>query len=307
MDFIKPIVVISKCLEFDACRYDGQLISDHHIKKMKEFIEFVPVCPELEIGLGVPRDTIKIVKDNDKRALLQPKTGRDLTGKMTSFSRNYLNSLGCVDGFILKSRSPSCGIKSVKVYSSRNKSSQIEVGDGFFAQEVKEIFPNHPAEDEKRLSEVFVREHFYTAIFTISDFRGVNSMKKIYDYHAKHKYLFMSYNQSLTTKMGKVAANNGGSQFEEVRKKYYDCLFLMFKKRARLTSNINMLMHIMGYFKYDVSSKEKKHFIELLEAYRDKIIPLSELTSILLSWAERFNNQYLLNQSIFNSFPIGLM
>ena len=92
MDFIKPIVVISKCLEFDACRYDGQLISDHHIKKMKEFIEFVPVCPELEIGLGVPRDTIKIVKDNDKRALLQPKTGRDLTGRMTSFSRNYFRS-----------------------------------------------------------------------------------------------------------------------------------------------------------------------------------------------------------------------
>ena len=132
-------------------------------------------------------------------------------------------------------------------------------------------------------------------------------MKKIYEYHAKHKYLFMSYNQSLTTKMGRVAANNSSDQFDQVRRRYYEYLLLMFKKRARHTSNINMLMHVMGYFKRDVSSKEKEHFLSLLEAYREKKVPLSGLTGILFSWATRFNNQYLLNQSLFNSFPMGLM
>ena len=305
--FLKPKVVVSKCLDFDACRYDGQIIADQYIKEMKEFIDFVPVCPELEIGLGVPRDTIKIVKSKDERYLLQPKTGKDLTARMNSFSRKYLNKLGCVDGFILKSRSPSCGIKSVKVYSGIGGSSPLGVGDGFFAQQVKEIFPNHPAEDEKRLDNVFIREHFYTAVFTISGFREVDNMKKIYEYHAKHKYLFMSYNQSLTTKMGRVAANNSSDQFDQVRRRYYEYLLLMFKKRARHTSNINMLMHVMGYFKRDVSSKEKEHFLGLLEAYREKKVPLSGLTGILFSWATRFNNQYLLNQSLFNSFPMGLM
>ena len=180
-------------------------------------------------------------------------------------------------------------------------------GDGLFAEQVRNRFPDFPSEDEKRLNNVFIREHFYTTIFTIADFRGVDTMKKMYEYHSRHKYLFMSYNQALTIKMGRIAANSSGDKFEKVRAEYFQELLIMFKKRARYTSNINMLMHVMGYFKSDVTSNEKEHFLSLLETYRQKKIPLSALTSVLFSWATRFNNRYLLNQSLFSSFPMELM
>jgi uncharacterized protein YbbK (DUF523 family)/uncharacterized protein YbgA (DUF1722 family) len=307
MNFIKPKIVVSKCLEFDACRYDGQLITNKYIKMLKEFIDFIPVCPEVEIGLGTPRDTIKVVNNKDGKILFQPSTNTDLTKKMKTFSDGFLGQLENVEGFILKSKSPSCGLKSAKMYVSKNNSPSMGAGDGLFAEQVRNRFPDFPSEDEKRLNNVFIREHFYTTIFTIADFRGVDNMKKMYEYHSKHKYLFMSYNQALAIKMGRIAANSSGDKFEKVRSEYFQELLIMFKKRARYTSNINMLMHVMGYFKSDVTSNEKKHFLSLLETYRQKKIPLSALTSVLFSWATRFNNRYLLNQSLFSSFPMELM
>ena len=307
MEFIKPIVVISKCLEFDACRYDGQLIPNRYIKELKKIIDFKPVCPEVEIDLGVPRDTIKIVENKGKKILYQPETGTDFASKMDNFSKSYIRSIINVDGFILKSKSPSCGIKSAKIYSKKESSPVLRKGNGFFADEVIKSYPDHPAEEETRLNNVFLREHFYTSIFTIADYRSVKSHKDLYNFHAKHKYLFMSYNQTMMTKMGRIAANMDGHDLKKVFKDYYYALLNLFKKRARYTSNINTLMHIMGYFKHELSSNEKTHLLETVDLYRKQKIPLSSPSSILDSWVRRFNNEYLIKQSFFNPFPKELI
>lgn len=307
MKFIKPQIIISKCLEFDACRYDGQLISNRYIKKLKEFIDFNPICPEVEIGMGIPRDTIRIVENKEGKMLYQPDTEKDFSSSMNNFSKKYIEKINYIDGFILKADSPSCGITSAKVYPKKNNVPASKRGPGLFTEKVIEKFPLHPKEEEKRLNNIFLREHFYTAIFTIADFKSVKNFNLLYKYHAKHKYLFMSYNQTLMTKMGKIAANKNKDDIKKVLNDYYNALLLLFTKRSRHTSNINSLMHVLGYFKKVITKQEKKHFLDVLEEYNMKKIPLSALNSILYSWILRFDNQYLKNQSFFNPFPQDLI
>ena len=303
MNYAKPKIVISKCLEFEACRYDGQIINNKYIEKLKKFIDFNPICPEVEIGMGIPRDTIKIVENKKEKLLYQPKTGKDFSKKMNSFSKKYLKNIKNVDGFILKTGSPSCGVKSAKIYPKKNNIKPERKSSGFFAKNIISMFPNYPIEEEKRLDNVFIREHFYTTIFTIADFRKVINMDLLYKFHTKHKYLFMSYNQTLMKKMGNIAANRDNKKIDYVINKYYDSLLLLLSKKSRYTSNINTQMHIMGYFKNFITSKEKDHFLNMLELYRNKKEPLSAINSILYSWIIRFENQYLINQSFFNPFP----
>ena len=148
--FPKPIVVLSKCLEFEACRYNGQVIPDGFVKKIEPYVDFKPVCPEVEIGLGVPRDPIRVISQGKEKRLLQPATGRDISSKMLSFADNYLKSLKEVDGFILKSRTPSCGIKDVKLFPNSEDGTAIGKTKGVFAGRVLGRFSGLAIEDEGR-------------------------------------------------------------------------------------------------------------------------------------------------------------
>jgi len=306
MNFIKPKIIISKCLEFDACRYDGQLINNEYVQKLKKFIDFIPICPEVEIGMGVPRDPIRVI-DNKGISLYQDSTGKNYADKMNSFTKSFISSVDDVDGFILKASSPSCAISTSKIYPNKTTRIPIGKGPGLFSSQIIKKFPNHPKEEEKRLNNIFLREHFFTSIFTIADYKNVTTIDSLYKYHAKHKYLFMSYNQTLMRKMGKIAANDKNIVLKDVLINYYENLLLMFKKRSRFTSNINTQMHILGYFKNNLSSIEKKFFLNLLDEYRMRKINLGTVNNILYSWVIRFNDSYLMQQSYFNSYPKELV
>lgn len=135
-EFVKPKVVVSKCIEFDHCRYNGDMISSPIVAKLKDYVDFLPVCAEVEIGLGIPRSSVRIILENGEYRLIQPSSGKDVTEDMKAFCTNFLDSVGEVDGFILKFRSPSCGLKDVKVYPSVSKSGAIEKTSGYFGGEV---------------------------------------------------------------------------------------------------------------------------------------------------------------------------
>lgn len=304
--FNRPRVVVSKCLNFDQCRYDGQMISNSLILYLKDYVDFEVVCPEVEIGMGTPRDPIRIEQNGDKTLLVQPKTGKEFSSQMSKFSEEFCLKINRVDGFILKHASPSCGISSAKTYSSKSPAS-IGKQSGLFASNVEKYFPLHPKEDEKRLNNVYIREHYLSSIFTLADFRSVSSIDGLYNFHAKHKYLLMSCNQNLMREMGNTAANRNGDNLNEVMEKYSNQLLEIFTRKPRYQSNINIHMHIMGYFKDELSSSEKKYFLDNLDMYRDKKIPLSTVNSILYSWVLRFDNQYLVKQSFFNPFPKELI
>jgi uncharacterized protein YbbK (DUF523 family) len=170
-EFVKPKIIISKCLTGAYCRYNGEIIFDKFINQLIEYIEFNPVCPEVEIRLGVPRDPIRVVSQRGKVSLKQPATGRDITKEMTRFIESFLNSIKKVDGFLLKARSPSCGIEEVNIYPTIDAELPIEKGAGFFGQAVLTKFPTLPIEDEERLTDLTIRERFLMKLHLVSTFR----------------------------------------------------------------------------------------------------------------------------------------
>lgn len=306
--FATPNVVISKCLEFDACRYNGHLISDDFVKALQKHVNFIPVCPEVEIGLGIPRDPIRIVANNGNVELRQLETGQDLTEKMKSFSQSYLTSLTDVDGFILKSRSPSCGPRDVKVYSE--KSMPKGKRPGFFAQEVLDKYPQLAIEDEGRLRNFNIREHFLTKLFTLVSFREAkekSSISSLVDFHSDNKLLLMSYNQTALRALGKIVANHAKKDVMLVFKEYEHLHFHALSRAPKYTSNINVLMHALGYFSKRLSKSEKAFFLDALEKYRSKRIPLSACLGVLKSWIIRFGEDYLERQTYFEPYPEDLV
>ena len=159
-NFAKPRIVVSKCLEFAPCRYNGAMISDELVRRLKEHADFVPVCPEMEVGLGCPREVIRVVLVEKQPHLIQPATGRDVTQAMQQFAEAFLAGAGEVDGFILKSRSPSCGLRDVKVYAGADAEEPLRLGAGLFAAAVLRRFPDAAVEDDERLRDAKVRRRF---------------------------------------------------------------------------------------------------------------------------------------------------
>jgi uncharacterized protein YbgA (DUF1722 family)/uncharacterized protein YbbK (DUF523 family) len=310
MTFPKPRIVVSRCLGFAACRYNGAMITDHHVESMKSFVDFMPICPEAECGLGIPRDPIRIVHISGKRALYQPATDRDVTSMMDSFISEYLHNLDSIDGFILKNRSPSCGINDVKIYSGKNPDSVSYRGEGFFGRARIERFPGIPVEDEGRLRNFHIREHFLTAIFALARYRAVEkkaTMHDLVDFHSKYKYLLMALNEKQLRIMGKIVANHANGTAGQVIRNYREQLKLTLSKPASADAMINALMHGFGGISNRLSADEKQFFLNSLEEYRDERIPRSTILWLLQSWGVRFENNYLLNQALFHPFPLELM
>jgi len=304
---VKPILVISKCLGFEACRWNGEIISDHFVDLLSSHVRFIPVCPEVEIGLGVPRDPIHIESGKGGRRLVQPATGRDVTREMLDFCASFLHSLPEVDGFLLKARSPSCGPGDVKIFPyGGGESGAMDKGPGFFGEEVLKRFPLFPVESEGRLKNFRIREHFLVRVFTSARFREAaerGTAGALVDFHARHKFLLMSYNQTELKAMGRLVANPDRLDARELFALYGERLRKALSKPPRYTSNINVLMHSLGYFSDRLTAGEKAHFLDALRRYREKRIPLSVPVEIINSWINRFGEEYLAGQTYFRPYP----
>jgi uncharacterized protein YbgA (DUF1722 family)/uncharacterized protein YbbK (DUF523 family) len=309
-EFVKPRVVVSKCLEFDHCRYNGDMIRSPIVAKLKEYVDFLPVCAEVEIGLGVPRKPVRIVLDEGEHRLVQPSSGKDVTEDMKTFCTRFLDSVGNVDGFILKFRSPSCGLKDVKVYPSSTKSGAVEKTSGYFGGEVLKKYSSLPIEDEGRLRNARIKEHFLTKLFTFAAFRKVKSegsMKDLVKFHTENKYLFMAYNQTELRKMGAIVANKENKPFKELISEYEIYLYSTFSRPAKYTSSINVLTHALGHFSDKLSNREKDLFFDWIKKYREGKTSLCPAINTIRSWIVRFEDTYLLNQTFFEPYPEGLL
>ena len=310
IEFEKPNIVISKCIEFDHCRYNAQIISSDFVKKLKPYVKFLPICPEVEIGLGIPRNPIRIVNRKGVKRLIQPATDRDVSDLMKNFSNSFLNSLKYIDGFILKSQSPSCGLKDVKVYSAAKNASPIYRESGFFGEQVLKEYDYLAIEDENRLRNPVIRVHFLRKVFTFSRFRLVKksqTFKQLIRFHTDNKFLLMAYNQKELKELGKILANQNKIPKKEVFLNYENHLYKGFQKAPRVTSDINVLMHMFGYVTSEISTFEKKFFFSLIDKFRNGKIPLSAPITLLRSWIIRFNQKYLLPQTYFQPYPDELL
>jgi uncharacterized protein YbgA (DUF1722 family)/uncharacterized protein YbbK (DUF523 family) len=296
--FPRPRVVVSRCITFEPVRYDGSIIPSGIVERMKPFVEFIPVCPEVGIGLPVPRDPIRIVRMGGVDHLIQPATGRDLTVDMERFAKEFLDGLLPMDGFILKYRSPSSGRSGAKVYLDAGKSSPIGQGPGLFGRAVLDRFGGFPVEDEGRLRNGRIRDHFLTGIFTIARFREAKEGGKMGDlvrFHTENKLLLMAASERSMRAMGKIVANQDGKPPQEVFTLYEDFLLAALRRPPRFTANINVLAHAEGYFRDRLTKREKEFFQAILDRYRGGLCALREPKSLVLSWIARFGEPNLGN------------
>jgi len=308
--FSKPNIIVSKCLGFANCRYNGAIISDDFADKLKPYVNFQPVCPEVEIGLGVPRDPVRIISMDGELKLFQPATEKDLTGKINDFCSSFLSSVEDVDGFMLKSRSPSCGVKDVKIYPGTDKGMAIDKGQGFFGKAVLDKLPYLTVEDEGRLTNFRIREHFLISIFNSAGFRQVKqqrSLRELAKFHTENKLMLMLYNQNEMRILGRIIANKDKKSLDSVVEEYEYHLFKAFSRIPKYVSSINVLMHGLGYFSKDLSHEEKAFFLDSLEKYRSKKIPLSVPANVLKSFIIRFKDEYLIQETFFEPYPEDLI
>ncbi|MGQ9677861.1 MAG: YbgA family protein [bacterium] len=309
MDSERPQVIFSACLGFERCRYNGEIVKDEFCEQLKNYVNPITVCPEVAIGLGVPRDPIRIIYHKDDFRLIQTTTGKDLTDSMRRFASEFLFKLSNVDGFVLKSRSPSCGPRDVKSYNEEGNLRPSLHRRGVFASAVIEKFPHRPVEDEGRLKNYLIRESFLTRVFSLHRFRLLRStptMGKLVDFHTTHKLLLMAYDPNSLHRCGRLVANAAHQPLNELLDEYESILSQTFARPPKYTNAINVLLHTLGYFSRKLTSAEKGFFLDLIESYRTGRLPLSAPVSVVRSWIIRFNEQYLARQYFFKPYPEDL-
>lgn len=304
--FAKPVVVVSKCLEFEACRYNGERIASSFIERLEPHVRFRPVCPEVEIGLGTPRDPIRIYSHGERKALFQPSTRKHLTRRMNAFSRRYLEGLEEVDGFILKAKSPSCAITDARIFPAPDSEEQIAQGPGLFAGAALEAFGSRAFADEAGLNEPGIRAGFLTRIFALAAFHEVKESgraARLARYHAENKLLFMAYDQETMRRMGRVAANHEKRAFGEVVSLYESALLRLLTRSPTRATWVNTLTHAVGHLSEKISGEEKSRFLDALDEYRAERISLDGPITTLREWSKRLGSEYLEKQTIFEPYP----
>ncbi len=311
LTFARPRVFVSRCLGFEACRWDGAILRDDFVERLAAHADLVTHCPEAEIGLGTPRPPVRITLRGDEPRLVQPESGRDVTDDMRAWTRTTLDALGPIDGFLLKSRSPSCGPRDVKHYAHAGADAMASgKGAGLFAAEVLQRFGEGAVEDEGRLSNFVIRERFLIRIFTFAELRAARATGRIsalVDFHARHKFLLMAARESAMRALGNVVANRDALAPDDVFAAYAETLAGVFDAPWRRGAVINALEHAFGFFKKSLSHAEKSHYLQLVRRYRERRAPLAAPIALLASWSEREGYDYLRRQSLLRPYPAELI
>ena len=222
----RPKIIVSECLCGKKCRYDGQGYNDNVIQSLKDYVEIQTVCPEVSIGLPTPREPIRIEKHKEKEEykLIDYSSKNDYTNQMVEFAEEFVCSLGDVDGFILKSKSPTCGIKDVKVYYHGNKCSIRNNGSGFFSQKIIDKYNYLPIENEGRLKNYNIRDNFFTKIFLLNNLKNTNNIRK---FHNSNLLLLKSYNEEITNEISELLDKKEIEDILDYQEKIiYECFIL---------------------------------------------------------------------------------
>jgi uncharacterized protein YbgA (DUF1722 family)/uncharacterized protein YbbK (DUF523 family) len=301
---------VSRCLLGDKVRYDGGHKLDRFIvNTLGQYVTFVPVCPEAECGLGIPREAMRLVGSPESPRLVTRKSGIDHTERMRTWAAARVRELEAEDlcGFIFKSGSPSSGMERVKVYT--DKGMPHKKGVGRFAAAFMSHFPLLPVEDDGRLNDPKLREHFIELIFVFRRLRellaGEKKMGRLVDFHTRHKLLIMAHSPNHYRMMGKLVADAALSP-EEKYLRYETLMGEAMKLKTTVKKNINVLQHIMGYFKNDLTADEKQEILEYLGHYRDGHVPLIVPITLLNHFVRKYDQPYLKQQHYLHPHPIEL-
>ena len=302
---------ISTCLLGENVRYDGGHKLDRFLTDtLGQYVEYIPVCPEVECGLSIPREALRLVGNPDFPRLVTTHTKQDLTDRMTQWAQKRVVELERerLFGFIFKSDSPSSGMERVKVYGDQGMPAKR--GIGMFAKTFMEHFPLLPVEEEGRLHDPILRENFIERIFTLKRWREIVAQKEnrgnLVSFHTRHKLLILSHSPKHYQIMGKFVASAKDVPLKELYQQYQTILMEGLQVKTTPKKNTNVLMHMMGYFKEQLSSDEKQELLEVMDQYRQELIPLIVPITLIHHYVRKYDQPYLKQQVYLNPHPLEL-
>jgi uncharacterized protein YbgA (DUF1722 family)/uncharacterized protein YbbK (DUF523 family) len=304
---------ISSCLLGNKVRYNGGHTLDRFlVDVLGHYVDYVPVCPEVEIGLPIPREALRLVKypGDETPRLVTQKTGIDHTERMLTWSRSRLEQLEKEElcGYIFKSKSPSSGMERIKVYNEKGTAQRN--GVGMFARAFMERFPLMPVEDEGRLNDIGLRENFIVRAFTYHRWRKVlkvtRTINAVVNFHTKNKLLFMAHHLEMARQLGKLPAKPNEMPQEEFFTNYESLMMKLMTYKSTVKKNANVLYHMMGYFKKQLHPDEKQELVEVIEQYRLGYYPLVVPLTLLKHYVRKYDQPYLKDQYYLNPHPVEL-
>ena len=295
----------------ERVRWDGAHKLDRYLTDtLGKFVEYVPVCPEVECGFGTPREPFRQVGDPDSPRLITSRTKIDYTDRMNRWARKRVIELEKEDlcGFIFKSRSPSSGMERVKVYNE--KGIPVKKGVGMFARAFMEHFPLIPVEEDGRLHDPILRENFIERVFVFKRWRETLSEKEsrgdLVNYHTKHKMLILSHSPEHHRIMGKLVARAKDIPLKDLHKQYQKLFMEALRLKSTPKKNTNVLTHILGYFKKQLSADEKQELLEIIDLYRGASVPLIVPITLINHYVRKYDQPYLKEQYYLNPHPLEL-
>jgi len=308
----RPLILVSRCLGFDRCRYDGAAIPAPFLERLSRFADCVTACPEMEIGLGVPRQPIRLVTaGGDEVRLVQPSSGLDLTERMEAFCRERAGNLGAVDGVVLKARSPSCGVSDTAIHAGADSSAILRRGPGLFGRAVLEAMEGRPVIDEGGLIDPGLRERFLVQVFTLARLRSAEdacrasgSASPLVSFHSSAGLLLAAADREAGRMLGGIV-DEGGSP-DALLPRYRRGLVRALAGPLRTGPCADSLTHAFVCFKERLAADEKALFLDSLEEFGSGRASMGPCRALIQSWMVRFPTPYLDDQIFLNPFPRAL-
>jgi uncharacterized protein YbgA (DUF1722 family)/uncharacterized protein YbbK (DUF523 family) len=311
-DSSKIRIAISRCLLGESVRYDGTHKHQRYLTDTYgDHFEWVPLCPEHESGMGTPRESMRLEGSLEETRLITSRSKVDKTEQLLSYAIPRSEQLGRdnVCGIILKKGSPSCGVHGVKIFNEKGMPGQS--GSGFFAREVMKRFPNLPIEEEGRLNDSMLRELFIGKVFTYHRYREEEAKgwtaKSLIKFHERHKYLLMAHDQLGLKELGQLLSDLKSRPLEGTVMIYFGKMMKLLSKFPDVSGHLNVLMHLMGYFKKDLTQDEKKELLEQFDLYKLKRVPLIVPITLLKHYVRKYQEPYLIDQVYLEPHPTELM
>ena len=299
---------VSSCLLGNMCRYDGATSTDKFVVDiLKNYFDIVAYCPEEDL-FGTPRESIALREIDGQTRVITNFTKVDVTDKLKNSTSNIIKRMANEElvGFILKAKSPSCGMERVKLYTGENNINEKK-GIGIFAQDIKNNFPLLPLEEDGRLNDPWLKENFLMQVFAYSDlikFLNTNPKHKdLVEFHTNFKYLIYAKSQESYKELGKVVANHDKKDISIILQEYKQGFLTAISLKSSINKTYNILLHIFGYFKKDITKEEKEYLLDACEEYKNGIIPLIAVTKLLNLYVIRFDEKYLKTQKFLNPYP----
>lgn len=299
---------VSQCLLGDPVRYDGGHKRNRYLTDvLGQYVEFYPVCPELAIGLGVPRKPIRlIVTDGQDRIRGIENPDLDVTDALTQEASAAATRMPEICGYVFMQNSPSCGVYSLKRYGTNGHSIDSR-GRGAYAKRFMELMPLIPVEEAGRLTDAGLRENFITRIFALYDWRQQlqqnPTAKKIIEFYSRYKYQVMAHHVPSYFSIGKFLANLSARPIEEINRDFIQLLMTALSHQATRKGNANAMMHLRGYLKHHINTLEKAELSHLIETYSKGLVPLVVPLTLLKHHLMTLDNPYLKNQTFWSPHP----